>query len=293
MSLRKALTRTPTLTGAKNTESSSVEETLKSINEAADPTRNLFVTYIILAVYIMISVGSTTDEQLLNNSSVAVPFLSNVNLPVSAFYQLIPWFFLFLHLELLLQFQLLSDKLHTFNHILKSVTLAKQRDLRMRLANFPFSHLVAGDRNDNILFLINLLVVWISIFVLPVLVLISLQLGFLPYHSDFTTLAHRLVILIDCAALIFFWPRFINARRIKSVILWRYHIRKFPEIIRKGVFWYIFFSCAYNIWTWYFDESYFIGLFDESENHRTIEYLFDAKIITSQVLVCIAVYPWL
>ena len=78
---------------------------LKSVNDTAGNARNLFVTYILLSVYIFLTVGATNDEQLFRDSSVAVPFLSNINLPVSRFYQFVPWMFLFVHVDLLLLFQ--------------------------------------------------------------------------------------------------------------------------------------------------------------------------------------------
>ena len=88
---------------------------LKSVNDTAGSARNLFVTYILLSVYIFLTVGATNDEQLLRDSSVAVPFLSNIKLPVSRFYQFVPWMFLFVHVDLLLLFKLMADKLHGYS----------------------------------------------------------------------------------------------------------------------------------------------------------------------------------
>jgi hypothetical protein len=61
-------------------------ELLQSVNDNAANARTIYVSYILLALYIFITVGSTNDEQLLRDGSIAIPFLNNVNLPVSRFY---------------------------------------------------------------------------------------------------------------------------------------------------------------------------------------------------------------
>lgn len=180
---------------------------LKSVNDTAGNARNLFVTYILLSVYIFLTVGATNDEQLLRDSSVAVPFLSNINLPVSRFYQFVPWMFLFVHVDLLLLFKLMADKLHSFNAELDRLEAAEADDLRRQLEGLPFVHWLAGGKDDGFSYFITGLVVWSSLLVLPLLTLLALQIGFLPYHGVFTTFAHQLALGLDALALIWFWPR--------------------------------------------------------------------------------------
>jgi hypothetical protein len=180
---------------------------LKSVNDTAGNARNLFVTYILLSVYVFLTVGATNDEQLLRDSSVAVPFLSNINLPVSKFYQFVPWMFLFVHVDLLLLFKLLADKLHAFNAELRGLAPAEADDLRQSLSGLPFVHWLAGDRGDGFGHFITGLVVWSTLLVLPLLTLLALQVGFLPYHSAFTTFAHQVALGLDALALLWFWPR--------------------------------------------------------------------------------------
>ena len=182
---------------------------LKSVNDTADNARNLFVTYILLSVYIFLTVGATNDEQLFRDSGVAVPFLNNINLPVSRFYQFVPWMFLFIHVDLLLLFKLMADKLHAFNAELADMEPPEAEEYRQQLNGLPFVHWLAGDQTDGFSHFITGVVVWTSLFLLPLLTLLALQIGFLPYHSDFTTGAHQVILLLDALALLWFWPRLV------------------------------------------------------------------------------------
>ncbi|MCM8598247.1 MAG: hypothetical protein NFW04_06280, partial [Candidatus Accumulibacter sp.] len=110
----------------------------KAVNEGAASARTLFVTLMVLALYIFIVVSGTDDEMLLRDSTIAVPTLSNATVPASAFYAIAPWIFLFLHLDLLIHFQLLAGKLRCFNYELSRLPAGDGRDdFRVRLASFP------------------------------------------------------------------------------------------------------------------------------------------------------------
>jgi hypothetical protein len=91
------------------------ESLLKAVNEGAASARTLFITLMLVALYIFIVVSGTDDEMLLRDSTIAVPTLSNATLPASAFYGIAPWIFLFLHVDLLIHFLLLASKLRRFN----------------------------------------------------------------------------------------------------------------------------------------------------------------------------------
>jgi len=192
---------------------------LKSVNDTAGNARTVFATYILLSVYIFLTVGATNDEQLLKDSGIAVPFLSNINLPVSRFYLFVPWMFLFAHVDLLLLFKLMADKLHAFNAELAHLPDPGQQELRQQLSGLPFVHWLSGERRDGFTHLITGWVVWASLFLLPLLSLLALQIGFLPYHSDTYTFFHKAALGLDVLALWFFWPRL--AQRLEQAT-WRW-----------------------------------------------------------------------
>jgi uncharacterized protein YjbI with pentapeptide repeats len=212
---------------------------LKSVNDTAGNARNLFVTYILLSVYIFLTVGATNDEQLLRDDSVAVPFLENINLPVSRFYQCVPWMFLFVHADLLLLFKLMADKLHAFNETINKPEFDRKEaaELRQQLSGLPFVHWLAGDQNDGFSHRITGLIVWSSLLVLPLLTLLALQIGFLPYHSTLTTFAHRLALGLDALALLWFWPRLAAGMTEWTLLWWLpfWFIRLFKILIASRI----------------------------------------------------------
>ncbi len=190
------------------------ESLLKAINEGAGSARTLFVTLMVLALYIFIVVSGTNDEMLLRDSTIAVPTLSNATVPASAFYALAPWVFLFLHLDLLIHFLLLAGKLRRFNEELAQLPAGNTRDdFRVRLAGFPFANWLGSDpRSAGTVLTLQGFIVWLTIALLPIAVLCYLQLGFLPYHSEGITWGHRLAVLIDVGLLLYFWPRMRASR---------------------------------------------------------------------------------
>lgn len=190
------------------------ENLLKAINDGAGSARNLFVTLMVLAVYLFIVVAGTDDEMLLRDSTVAVPTLSNASVPASAFYAVAPWVLLFLHLDLLIHLLLLAGKLRRFNEELALLPPGKGRDdFRTRLAGFPFANWLGSDpRGSGLILTLQGFIVWLTLVLLPLGVLCYLQLGFLPYHSEGITWGHRLALLADVALLLYFWPRMAGAR---------------------------------------------------------------------------------
>ena len=83
------------------------EALLESANEASRRCRTVYLTFLLVAVYFALIVGSTTDEQLLRGTAITLPIL-NVNLPIVGVYIVAPPLFLILHFNLLLNLFLLS-----------------------------------------------------------------------------------------------------------------------------------------------------------------------------------------
>lgn len=191
----------------------SAEELLASANDAASSARNLYVTFLVFALYMAITIAATTDEQLLRDAPIKVPLLSDVNLPVSWFYAVAPWMLIVLHADLLLHFTLLGDKLHAFDASLHAVRNADQRKhLRTRLANFPFAHWIAGSGEDRSFMLFEGLIVGITLVTLPLGLLLFAQLEFLPFQSIGTTWSHRAAVLFDVWILAYFWPNIVQTK---------------------------------------------------------------------------------
>ena len=126
---------------------------------------------------------------------------------------------------------LLADKLKVFGDALAGMKEAVAKHMRTRLANFPFSHWLAGGNSDHALRWLQGLIVWLTIILLPLAVLVFAQLGFLPYQDESITWAQRLSVLADVCLLGFFWPSIVapGARR------WRWWLGCWRRVERCAV----------------------------------------------------------
>ena len=115
----------------------------ESAETAARHVRNLYVSFLLVSVYLAIAVGSTTHEQLLRKSALELPVFK-VGLPLLGFYGAVPILFLLLHFHLLLQFYLLSRKLYAFDGALRALPKDQADEQRGTLFPLAFSHRLLG-----------------------------------------------------------------------------------------------------------------------------------------------------
>ena len=84
------------------------EKLLDSVNATAKIARTSLLFFLVVALYLLIIVGTTTDLMLLRGEIVALP-LMEVGVPVVAFYSVAPLIFLLLHSNLLLRLCQLAE----------------------------------------------------------------------------------------------------------------------------------------------------------------------------------------
>ena len=143
---------------------------------------------------------------LLKETPINLPLL-NVELPITGFYTFAPYFYLLIHFNLLLQLCLLSDKLHTFDIVVSTLSEQKvQKYFYTRLFPFAFSHELSGRQHSRFVKGLLTAMVWITMIWLPLCLLIGLQVGFLAYHSEQVLALQRWAIAIDLGLLCIFWP---------------------------------------------------------------------------------------
>ena len=197
---------------ADATAQETVERLLEPANDASKLTRNVYLTYLLVGLYIGIIVWGTTDEQLLRKTPVALPLL-NVGLPLLGFYGAVPWLFVVLHGNLLLQLQLLADKVHTLEQAIQAVPgTSKQRKYRLRVYPFIFTHVLMSDHNSRSVRLLMSAVVMGTVIVLPVILLLAAQVQFVRYQDGSITWLQRLAVTADVALLWVLWPQIVTPR---------------------------------------------------------------------------------
>lgn len=154
-------------------------------------------------IYAGITVWSTTHEQLLRDADVTLPLL-NVNVPIASFYLIVPWFLIILHGNLLVHLMLLTSKLRGLDEALRwSATnlLEKRREL-LRLDIFPITQWLSGNHESWISRTALGIAYLISVYVLPVSILLMMQVRFLPAHRWAITNSHRWAV---CAEVLCLW----------------------------------------------------------------------------------------
>jgi hypothetical protein len=200
------------------------DEVRKALDDAAGMSRNLWLAYLTFGTYLAISVASVTHTDLFLQTPIKLPLL-NVELPLVAFFWVAPLLFLIFHAYLLLNLRLLVDNVLRFNQMLEGAKLTpeEQDSFRLLLSNFPFVQLLAGTRDSKKgpVGWVLAVIVWITIVFAPVVLLVVIQLKFLPYHHELVTWLHRGVIAADILLLWFFWGsimRAANRGRLRSIL---------------------------------------------------------------------------
>ena len=181
------------------------EALLLVVNDSARHVRHVFIGFFLLAIYIAVIVWSTTDEMLLRLSPIALP-LFNLQLPIKGFYTFFPYLFLLIYFNLLLQLHFLSKKCNQFNQQLNGLSVEQKEYFRIRLLPSTFVQLLSANQTRKWGQGLLLLMMWLFIIVFPLLVLIQLQLGFLPFHDSAVLLGQRIAIVIALAFILVFLP---------------------------------------------------------------------------------------
>jgi uncharacterized protein YjbI with pentapeptide repeats len=188
----------------------------RSLNESAARVSAIWVSYLVFALYLLISTGTATHRQLFFEEPFKLPVL-NIDLPLYWFFVLAPILFVLFHFYVLLQVLLLGRTAVAYNDTLDAAIKSPAQNalIRQRLSNTLFAQIFAGSPRERQGWLGSLIkaMAWITLAIAPVCVLLAFQFTFLPYHSHFATWTHRALILGELAIASFLFPIALDARR--------------------------------------------------------------------------------
>ncbi|MEM7022906.1 MAG: pentapeptide repeat-containing protein, partial [Pseudomonadota bacterium] len=192
-----------------------IEALIKSANDASGQTRNIWITFLLFGTYLAITVGAITHRDLLLESPVRLPLL-NIDLSLFVFYGVAPFFFLVFHIYLFLQIYVLVGKLQILNANLarRHRRKADRRRVRQRVDAFPITQMLAGPVSNRLYSSLIQLIVLITVFLAPILLLSTIQVSFLAYHDPWLTWWHRVLLLLD---LVLCWMMWLRLRRTPGV----------------------------------------------------------------------------
>ena len=194
---------------ALKAQSEDLSEARKALESAANIARGLWFTFMTLAAYLVIAVGSVTHRDLFLETPVRLPLL-NAELPLVAFFWVAPLMFLVFHGYLLLNLKFLGDNVRHYFRLVDETGLddAAKETLYLQLPNFMMVQLLRERRTTPWTLMGYALhaVVMLTVIIGPVLTLLFLQLRFLPYHDITVTMIQRLAIIVAMIQILYFWP---------------------------------------------------------------------------------------
>lgn len=202
----------------------------KAVDDAAAVSGTLWLSYIFTLFYLAVAAGAVTHVDLLLNRPVKLPFL-NIDLPLLAFFSLAPILFVIAHVYTLSYFVLLGRKATNYHRALydafpscaekpelseaEDQANADERDSRRRLLpSNIFVQFLAGPPEVRDAGFGRLLkfIAWATLVFGPILLLLLLQIQFLPYHSSPITWTQRIMLLADLVMLWWLWREILWGR---------------------------------------------------------------------------------
>lgn len=171
---------------------------LTAVNAASRGANTAWLIFLGLMAYLLVTVAGISHRDLLLNSDVVLPILQ-VKVDLTRFFLFAPIALVLLHIGLIGQLMLLARKALEFNSALRMLEPTDRRShpLRLELDSFFFVQVLAGPERSRMVSAFLNGVSWLSLLVLPVMLLLYVQLAFLPFHDATVTLAHRLTVIAD------------------------------------------------------------------------------------------------
>jgi uncharacterized protein YjbI with pentapeptide repeats len=176
---------------------------LDALNTTAARTNTLWLIFLALIAYAALTVASLTHRDLLLDAGIVLPLLQ-VRLDLVRFFLLGPAVLALVHLMMVVQLALLARKALEFDAALRLLesTDLRSHPLRLELDSFFFVQALAGSERSRVLSALLHAIGWLTLLLLPLLLLLWMQMAFLPFHHPGVTAAQRLIVLADVAVLL-------------------------------------------------------------------------------------------
>ena len=174
-----------------------------SINDTARMARGTLSLVLLAALYLGLTLLSSTDENLLRNGKVLLPQVG-VGVSVVQSYFFAPLIFFYLHGHALLMLTVLARKVRTFESALSdefTTQDAKKKECRDWLSAFTF---VQTFRQDTGVWHVSKAFAWLSINAIPLLLLFVIDVSFVRYQHEGITWFHHTVFVLDLLFLVYF-----------------------------------------------------------------------------------------
>jgi uncharacterized protein YjbI with pentapeptide repeats len=198
---------------------------LDAVNWAAARTNRAWLLFLALMAYMALAVGSLTHRDLLLDSGIVLPLLQ-VRLELSRFFIIAPMAVALLHVMLVAQHAVLARKTLEFDAALRLLESTDRRShpLRLNLDSSFFVQALAGPERSRVIAAMLNGIAWLSLLILPLLLLLYMQVAFLPFHDAAVTTVQRTVVLAEVMLLL-----------LAGVFLMRAETSFFGAVLRFGL----------------------------------------------------------
>jgi uncharacterized protein YjbI with pentapeptide repeats len=176
---------------------------MEAVNDTSDDARTGWFIFLGLMTYLLVAVAGISHKELLLAKDVPLPIIQ-VTVDLQRFFLFAPIVLCFLHFGILIQHAMLARKVLEFDTALKALepTDVARHPLRLELHSYIFTQALAGPQRSPLMGFFLHAQAWLTLVVLPLLLLLYIQVSFLPYHDVEITFAHRLTLLLDILILL-------------------------------------------------------------------------------------------
>ncbi|MFV0367974.1 MAG: pentapeptide repeat-containing protein [Hyphomicrobiaceae bacterium] len=195
---------------------------LEAVNSSSETAHRAWIIFLIVMIYLMVAVAGVTHRDLLLDTPVKLPMM-DVPIQLTQFFQFAPIVLVLLHLGVISQLVLLARKTLEFDHAVRMLETSNRRchPLRLELHNFFFCQGLSGPDRSTVMSGFLHMMSWLTLAVLPIVLILYIQAVFLPYHDLAITWSHRIVLLVDMTVLVLigifllradtsFWQAFVR-----------------------------------------------------------------------------------
>jgi uncharacterized protein YjbI with pentapeptide repeats len=195
---------------------------LEAVNNSSDNANTGWLIFLAIMTYLMIAVAGVTHEALLLETPVPLPILQ-VKIQLKQFFQFAPVVLVLFHLGILAQLVLLARKTLEFDHAIRLLETSDRRThpLRLELHNFFFVQAIGGPERSMVMSGFLHIMSWLTIVILPVVLLLYMQLSFLPYHDETTIWINRIALVFDISLLLLIGVFLMRAEPSFLQAFWR------------------------------------------------------------------------
>jgi uncharacterized protein YjbI with pentapeptide repeats len=175
---------------------------IEAVNDTSEIAHTGWLIFLGVVAYFCIAAAGVSHKDLLLNSAVQLPFMQ-VSIDLTRFFLFAPVVLLFMHFGLLVQHVMLARKVMEFDAAVRAMEPSARRThpIRHELNSYFFTQALAGPERSALFggFLHGMF--WLSIIGVPVMVILFIQIVYLPYHDVTTTWSHRLALVLDTVLL--------------------------------------------------------------------------------------------